>query len=343
MRRRVVAALRVVLVPLTMLAASAAGAAESPPSATAGPEIFATVGETVITYKEYNAAFTLAARDKFYHGRPPDAEVALLQRQVAGELVSRVLLLAEARRRGLQPDEQVVQRAVADADRRYAGNERWKQERAQVLPELVQRIEQNSLLQQLERSVRDSAVPTPQQLADYYAAHPDKFTQPEQLRAQVILIKVDPSSPRAEWDRAQQEAQAILQQVRDGADFADIARERSGDQASAPQGGDLGYRHVGMLPDNVQAALKELQPGDLSVPVFLMEGFAVFRLNERKPAALTPFEAATERVRELAQREQGDTLWKALAASLKQRTSATIDESRYLPLPQAPVEATATK
>ncbi len=335
MQQRVRAAL---LAFLAMLVAVPAGAADVTPvpAAVPAPQVFATVGDTVVTQEEYNAAFSLAARDKFYHGKPPEGEIARLQREVADELVTRVLRLVEARRRGLQPDEQQVRKALDDAERRYASDERWKKERAQVLPTLIERLEQNSLLQQLEQAVRSSTVPTAQQVAQYYAAHPDQFTQPEQLRLQVILLKVDPSSPKADWQKAQQDAQAIAQQLRDGAEFAEMARQRSGDTNSAPQGGDLGYRHIGMLPDNVQEVLKDLKPGELSPPVFLLEGFAVFRLNERKQPTLTSLEGARERAQELARRELGDRAWTALTDSLKQQTTARIDESRYLPLPPPP-------
>lgn len=339
MQQVVKAALFALLAQVMVPMAAVAGATEASPPAQVAvqpPKVFATVGDAVITQDEFNTAFNFAARNKFYHGKPPEGEIAQLQREVGDEMVGRVLRLAEARRRGLQPDQEKVRQALADHEQRYASNERWKKDREQVLPALTERLEQNSLLMQLEQSVRDSVVPTAQQVAEYYAAHPDQFTEPEQVRLQMILLKVDPSSPKGDWEKAQQEAQGIVQQLRGGADFADLARQRSGDENTARQGGDLGYQHNGMLPDEVQAAFKDLKPGDLSSPVRLLQGFAVFRLNERKPPGMTSFEAAKERAQQLAQREQRDMAWKALAASLKQQTSVKIDESRYLPLPEPP-------
>ena len=83
-------------------------AAEQP--AIVQPAIFATVGDSVITRDDYNAAFNVAANAKFYHGKPPESQIALLQREVADQLVAGILLQREARRRGLRPDAAEIQK-----------------------------------------------------------------------------------------------------------------------------------------------------------------------------------------------------------------------------------------
>lgn len=338
---------RIAKAVLALLAVACAGAAQASPaasaveaspsaapllSAKAPSPVFATVGGTVITQDEYNAAFSTAARGKFYHGKAPEGGVAQLQREVGDQLVTRVLLLREARRRGLQPDQDEVRKTLEGYEQRYAASEQWKITREQVLPGLTRNLEETSLLEQLEKAVRSAVVPKPGQVAAYYAAHPDKFTEPEQMHLKVILLKADASSPKDVWEKAEQDAQEIISQLRDGADFAELARQRSGDAESVQQGGDLGYRHSGMLPDEVVAALDGLKPGDLSAPVRVLQGYVVFRLIDRKAARLISFDASKERAQQLLQREQSDAAWKALALRLKKKTPAKIDESRYLPL-----------
>src|SRR5262245_20857196 len=85
-------------------------AAES--RATDSPAVFARVGDTVITQKEFDDAFAVAARNRFYHGKAPEAEVAKLQREVGDALVNEALLLREARHRKLQPDAAAVARQL---------------------------------------------------------------------------------------------------------------------------------------------------------------------------------------------------------------------------------------
>jgi parvulin-like peptidyl-prolyl isomerase len=295
--------------------------------------VFARVGDSVITQDEYNAAFNGATRSKFYHGKPPDSEIAVLQREVSDQLVTRILLQREAKRRGLRPDDAEIQKTVQSYEQRYAGSEQWKKNRAQMLPPLVLRLGQDSLLSQIEKTVRTGVKPSEKEAKAYYAAHQDQFTEPEQLRVSVILLKVDPSSPAATWKKAEEQAQALAKRLRGGEDFATLARQLSADE-SAKQGGDMGYLHSGMLPDGTQEVLAKMKAGEITDSVRLLQGQAVFRLTDRKAAKLHEFEAAKVRVQELVQREQSDRAWTAFVADLKTKTPPKIDQSRFLPLTQ---------
>lgn len=295
---------------------------------------FAKVGDTVITHQEYDAAFAQAARGKFYHGKPPEGEVARLQREVSQQLVDDILLAREARRRKIQPDAAAVQKTIASYDERYKDSAQWKATRAQVLPGLKARLERDSVSEQLTKQVKDVADPTPTQLEQYYQTHKDKFTSPEQVHLQMILLKVDPSSSQAKWDGAMEEGKAIAARLKKGADFAELAKLHSGD-SSAEKGGDMGYVHNGMLPDPAQKAVDKLKPGEFSEPVAMMEGIGVFRLKGRKPPVLNPLEAVRERCKDLYLRDKGEEQWNALLAKLRKDNPVKVDESRLLPLAKA--------
>jgi parvulin-like peptidyl-prolyl isomerase len=289
------------------------------------------VGDSSISHDDYNAAFTAATRAKFYHGKPPDAEIATLQREVADQLVARQVLLREIKRRGLRPDTAAVQKQVAVYEQRYANSEQWKKNRAQLLPPLIARLEQDELLEKMEKSVRDQHQPTDAQVKAYFAAHRDKFTEPEQMRVSVILLKVDPSANDADWKAREEQARALARRLRAGEDFAALARQHSA-EASALQGGDMGYLHRGMLPDGSQSALEKIKVGEISDPQRLLEGYAVFRVTDRKLAIPHSLEQVHVRARQLAQREQADLAWNAFVKDLKSGTPIEMDQSRFLPL-----------
>lgn len=299
--------------------------------------VFAHVGEQLITQEEFDSAFAAAARSKFYHGKPPEQELAALQRTVGQQLVERSLLLAEARQRQLHPDSVAIAATVQGYEKRYAGSAQWQENRSRLLPPLVARLEQDSLLSQLEASVRASAGAADAQA--YYLANPAKFTEPEQLHVAVILFKVEPSAPTTQWQETDAKAQAVAERARGGEDFAALARQYSAD-GSAAKGGDMGYLHLGMLPDGTQQALAKLQPGGTTDSLRLLQGLGVFRLVDRKQARLQPFEAVKVRAQELAQREQSERAWSGLIAALRVKTPAQLDTSRYLPL-AAPADTTA--
>lgn len=322
-----------------LLAAACLSAYAAPDPATGGAaapaagaqQVFARVGEVVVTREQFEAAFVQAARGKFYHGKAPDGAVAALQREVGQGIVDDILIAAEAQRRGIAPDHESVKRTLDSYDERYRGNAQWGANRERILPALKARLERDSILEAFRKEVRTVGDPTEAELVAYWEAHQDKFTAPEQVKLSVILLGVVPSSPQAKWDEARAEGAAMLQRLREGADFQELARQHSSD-SSAANGGDMGYQHKGMLPEPAQLALDKLEPGAVSEPVVLLEGVAIFRLDERRPARLNPLDVVRTRARDLWKRDRGEEAWTQLLARLRSETPATIDDSGFLPL-----------
>lgn len=307
-------------------AASAAG--EAPASAASRHAVFALVNGTAITTQQYEAAFNAAVRKKFYHRQPPENQLAAFRREVADALINRVLLVAEGARRGIKPDAARVSDTIAGYERRYQDSPQWRKNREALLPELRRELEQLSVLERLEQAVRTAPEPGEEHVRSYYAAHPDLFTEPERVRLSVILLKVDPSAPGIAWNKAREEAQAIVRRLAAGTDFAALARLHSGD-ATAGKGGDMGYVHRGMLPRAVHEVLDKLKPGMISEPVTVLEGVAIFRLVERRASRLRTYAEVRKRAADLWKREQADANWNGLIATLRSAAAITIDQARF--------------
>lgn len=290
--------------------------------------VFASVNNAVITVQEYETAVAQAARQKFYHRTPDGDKLAELQREVADNLINHRLLIAESKRRGVVPDQQSVQKQIAAYEERYKDSPQWKSNRAQMLPPLKAELEMRSALENLEKQVRGTADPTEQRLRAYYDSHHDLFTQPEQVRLSIILLKVDPSAPRLTWDKAREEAQTILKRLKGGMAFAQLAQMHSAD-GSAQKGGDMGYVHRGVLPPAAQEAIDKLQAGMVTDAVTLLEGVALFRLDDRKPAQLRNFADVRVRAADLWRREQSEAKWKDFIATLRKAAVIKIDATRY--------------
>ena len=215
-----VAGVCLILAPSIVLAAKEdAPSAETP----GGQALYAKVGDTEITVAEYQQHYYRAVRERFYHGRPPEAELAEVRKQVGDELITRELLLQEAARHDLQPDRQKIQARLARYDERYAESPRWQEQRASLLGALKVKLEQDDLVKQMEHRARDVAPPTEEQLRAYYRQNPEKFTEPMQQKLSLILLVVDPSSSSEVWQAALEAGQKITGELRDGADFAEYA------------------------------------------------------------------------------------------------------------------------
>lgn len=291
---------------------------EQPPVAAAAHDmhdrVFAVINGHAVPTTDYEQAFTTLVRQRFYHGQIPEGELAAVREEIKTKLVQRVVLLEEAGRRQIQPDDKQIEETLAGYERRYTNSPQWQQNREALLPGLRQQLAEQSLIAQLDRQVRDLPAPTDSEVRAYYDAHPELFTEPEKLRLSVILLTVDPSSPATAWQATRDEAQTIYGRLMAGADFEETARLHS--NLNAEKGGDMGYLHRGMLPEAIQKKVDDFQIGKISEPVETLEGIAIFRLSERVPAQKREFSDVASRARELLIRENQDSAWKTLVESL---------------------------
>jgi len=309
----------------------AAGGASSVPAAEeviAGPttSYFAVVGDQTISMSEFESAFQAGLRKRFYHGKVPEDQLKAFRKEVSQTLIDRVLLLQEARRQGIKPDAQSVREQLAQYETRYSKQQHWQQHKDTILPGLTAALEEESQLQRFQQQVRSVPVPEKAAVREYYKKHPELFTTPEQIHLSLILLKVAPSSNSDVWQAAYDEAKGLLKRLRAGADFASMARIHSGD-ASASSGGDMGFLHKGMLAGPAQQVIDALRPGELSEPVNLLTGVALFRLEERKKAQLNKFETVAERAQQLLQRELSEQAWQQTVEHLRSTVKISVNSA----------------
>lgn len=119
--------------------------------------------------------------------------------------------------------------------------------------------------------------PAPQPAAREQA--PQGPTQVVQTRARHILIK---TSTVMSDDLARQRLEQVRQRLVNGAaTFEEMARQYSQD-ASAPQGGELGWLNPGETVPPFEAAMNALQPGEISQPVQSPFGWHLIQVEERR-------------------------------------------------------------
>jgi peptidyl-prolyl cis-trans isomerase D len=160
-------------------------------------------------------------------------------------------------------------------------------------------------------------------LASYHRDHKSEFRTPEQTCASHILVKVKSSPEDKEGhtdEEAKKLAQAALDQVKGGADFATVAKKVSEDKGSGERGGDLSCFGRGrMVPefDNVAFSLPAGQTSDLVKTSF---GYHVIRVNSRTEEQEQPLSAVKEQIRGmlLSQRTQ------ALATTQAEQVAAAL-------------------
>ena len=171
--------------------------------------------------------------------------------------------------------EQLVrQQAVIDAD----GAE---------TPEIAAQVDalRRNLLAQsaVEAQVTDAV--TEDQVQAAYEAATEGFEPTPEYRASHILVETE------------EEAAAIAGELADGADFAELARERS-TGPTGPRGGDLGWFGEGRMVPEFETAVKALEPGTVSEPVQTQFGWHVIRLDETRESSPPALEEVRGQIEE---------------------------------------------
>jgi peptidyl-prolyl cis-trans isomerase SurA len=85
-------------------------------------------------------------------------------------------------------------------------------------------------------------------------------------------------------DDVRANAQRIVEELRNKADFAALAKQFS-DSASAQRGGDVGWVQQGQLPEDVESVLATMKPGQIAGPVRTLTGFYILLLRDEKQVA----------------------------------------------------------
>jgi len=291
-------------------------------------DYIAIVNGQKISMREYVSALRRGIRERFYHGKIEEDEAKKFRKEVADELVERALLVQEARRRKLKPDMDEVKTNVEAFDAKFQADPEWEKARDGVLPKIREKLSDDSLIKVLKVLVKTVEAPTEEELKKYYSEHTDLFTTPARDRISLILLKVDPVSSSDVWKQASDEARSIVERINAGMDFAELARIHSSDK-SAENGGDMGFMHKGMLGDNAQKVLDIMEPNEVSAPVVLLEGVAIFRLDERTTPELNSFEVVRDRAQKLYQREMANEAWKALLLQLHAKAVVEINDAPW--------------
>jgi len=168
----------------------------------------------------------------------------------------------------------------------------------------------------------------------YYDENTERFKTPEQIRASHILIKTEPNDSNDVKAGKRARVEDLLRQIKDGADFAELARNNS-QCPSAAKGGDLGFFGRGqMVPAFEQAALG-LKIGQVSGVVETRFGYHIIKLNERKEAGVTSFEQAKDDILKMLTEEKKSKIAAEYVESLKAAADIVYPAPQQPPKPAA--------
>lgn len=179
----------------------------------------------------------------------------------------------------------------------------------------------------------------------YYTEHAATFEVPRQVRAAHILVRVPEVGGSQAEDKAREAVAGAIRRVRAGEDFGKVARELSQDQATAQQGGDLGFVSRGEMVKPFEDAVFALGKGAVSPePVRTPFGFHAVTVTDVREGGRKPLKEVAPQIRERLAGDAADRAARARADEVRARLMGAADfmaGARGLGL--VPVEATVAR
>lgn len=210
----------------------------------------------------------------------------VLTQQVLERLITENLQLQIGERSGIRvSDEELNQAVQTIAQRNGMGLEQFRaalsrdglsfdDAREQVRREIViSRVRQRRVAERVQVSE--------QEVRNFLASDLGRMQLSEEFHLANILIPVPDGASSSAIQAAERQTQDIYQQLRQGADFSQLAVSRSAGE-NALEGGDLGWRKAAQMPAPFDSMISALAPGQVTEPVRTPSGFIIVKLLEKR-------------------------------------------------------------
>ncbi|MDX1368506.1 peptidylprolyl isomerase [Pseudomonas sp.] len=209
-----------------------------------------------------------------------------LKREALEQLIDKELLWQEAQRLAVKVEDTQVQQeleAKRSAFRSADAFTRALTEAGFDETSYADYLRHELVASQVLQVLSQPAPINEQEVRRVYEENQARLVRPEQVRARHLLLAVPAGADAAVAREAEQRIRDLLQQIRTGADFAELAQRHSED-ANAQQGGDLGYFSRGKMVPAFEAAAFALRPGEVSEPVRSPYGWHLIQLEAHRPS-----------------------------------------------------------
>jgi peptidyl-prolyl cis-trans isomerase C len=303
--------------------------AENADATSENGEFVAKVNGSGVSRKDFDWSLASAEKQFANIGNQPGADQVNVRKEVLDRMIDIELMLQDAKKRGVVADDTQVSSSL-DAFKKQFNEENTFSSFLEtngltediMKAQLRKQLTVQSLQQELVKEFSAKATTPNADIQAFYDTNIEKFAQPEQIKASHILIKVDSAADEAAAQKARGELEAIQQKIKEGGDFAELARTNSSCPSSA-QGGDLGFFGKGQMVKPFEDAAFALKPGETSDIVQTQFGYHLIRMDEKKDAGTVPFEEVKERISQYLSQVQLDQAQQEYIKGLRDNAEIT--------------------
>jgi peptidyl-prolyl cis-trans isomerase SurA len=317
---------------LILIAVACAPALAAGQSGQVVEEIVAHVNNQIITRSEYERSKD-QLRDEVKAQNPNDADAvyAAREKDVLRDLIDQQLLIEKAKDLGITGDTDLIKQLDQMRKDMKLPDLEALQKEAEKQGISWEDFKQTQLNQIVTRKVINQEVGgkislTKEEEEKFYEDHKNGMAQPESVRLSEILVAPktapsptpapDPSAAgstpaqqvpaddaakqaadAAALAAAQAKAEDLLKQIKNGAEFEEIAKKNS-DGPSAADGGTLGIFERGKLAKQIEDATFSLKAGEVTNVIQTKQGYIILKVIDHQQAGIPSFKEALPKIQD---------------------------------------------
>ena len=296
---------------LALVAAGCGGSA----TASLDSDDIAVVGSTQVSKEKFQELMARAEKSydaqKRQFPKPGSTEYEQLKGQAITFLVQQAEVEEQAESMGVDIDDDKVDKEITRYKKQFYGGSDDRYEKAIKQQGLTddqarEAIRQNLVSQALFKKVTGDVKITDADIQEYYSTHKTQYVQPESRDVRHILV------PKKDL------ADSLYQQLKGGANFAQLAKRYSKDPGSASNGGKLTVTKGQTVPEFDKTAFS-LKNGELSQPVKTQYGYHIIQaLSAVKASTTTPLSKVSASIKQqLGQQKKNEKITKWLEDTKK--------------------------
>jgi len=202
------------------------------------------------------------------------------------QLITEKLVEKKAQEEKVKVGEEEIEKEIEEFIKRLGGKKNFQYFLySQGINEEIfkRRIEFQILLKKL---LKKRIQVKEEEMKDFFKRNREKFQHPELVKVRRVVV------------RTEEEAKEILKELQEGKDFSEVAFHKSIDPETRSQGGDMGYVPVERLWPELEEMVITMKKGEISPVIPTRFGFAIIKLEDRKPAEKRTYSEVREEIRE---------------------------------------------
>jgi len=285
-------------------------------------EIIARVNDAIITHGDFEKAKE-RDRSDLQQQFPGEwqGKWVLIEKDTLRGLVDQQLLLEKGKELGITGDAEVIRRL----------NQMRQQMGLQSMDDLEEEAKKQGIsFEDFKETIRSTVVTeqvigrevgahlhiSDEDVQDFYNKHQKEIEGVEEVNLSEILVATQPAKPAAEnadkkreepatplvedpaaIAKAETKAKGLLEQLRNGAKFEDVAKQSS-DGPTAAEGGPLGSFKHGELAKEFEDKTFSLKAGEFTDLIRTKQGFIILKVNAHRVPGVPPLKDVEERIKQ---------------------------------------------